>query len=55
MNTDTYLYHVDRTRREEVIRAARRNQLINVARERSPKTRRAYAAALQILVQSLFK
>lgn len=55
MNTDTFHYHVNRTQREETIRAARRNHLIRVAVERRPKTQRAYTAALLTLWQSLFR
>lgn len=55
MNIDTYHYHVNRTHRDDVMRQAHRHRLIRTAAARSPKTARAYAAALLALWQSLFR
>jgi hypothetical protein len=55
MDIDTYHYHLNRTHRDDVIRRANRYRLIRTATSRSPKTRRAYLAALLALWQSLFR
>jgi hypothetical protein len=55
MNIDTYHYHLNLTRRDDVVRQARRYRLIRTATARRPKSAQAYAAALLALWQSLFR
>jgi hypothetical protein len=55
MKTDTYHYHLNRSQRDDAMRQARQQRLLQVASERSPKTRRGYMASLLALVQSLFR
>jgi hypothetical protein len=55
MKTDTYHYQLNRSHRDDVMRQARQHQLLRAASERSPKTRRTYAAALLALWHSLFR
>lgn len=47
-------YRLDQLHREDVMRQARRQQLIQKALDNRPKTRRAYVT-LMTLLQSLFR
>ncbi len=53
MNTDQYHYRMNQLRREDVMRAARREHLLRLAQERRPKHRREYLAALVTLLHSI--
>jgi tetratricopeptide (TPR) repeat protein len=55
MHTDDYQYRLNQHHRDEVMRAARRQHLAQLALARRPKTKRAYAAALLALWHSLFR
>ena len=55
MNIDTYHYRVNQLHREDVLRAARHQQLLHLATARRPKTAQAYRAALLALWASLFR
>ncbi len=46
-------YRINQLRREDVIRAARREHLMRKAHENSPKSRGAYMAALLSLLHSI--
>ncbi len=46
-------YRINQLRREDVIRAARREHFLRQAQENSPKTRHAYMTALLSLLQSI--
>lgn len=55
MNTDTYHYHLNRTYREDIIRAAHRQQLCQRACKGGFRSLRAYPAVLLVLWQLLFR
>ena len=48
-------YHLDQLHREDVMRQARRQQLIQKALDNRPKSRRSYHVAIMTLLQSLFR
>lgn len=55
MHTDDYHYRLNQLHRDSVVRAVRRQQLIRLALERRPKSKRAYVLALMTLWHSLFR
>lgn len=48
-------YRLDQLHRQDVMRQARRQQLITKALANRPKSRRSYHIALMTLLQSLFR
>ncbi|MBE2183498.1 MAG: hypothetical protein IAE89_08750 [Anaerolineae bacterium] len=48
-------YRINQLRREDIIRAARREHLLRQAQEKSPKTHYAYLAALLALLNSVIR
>lgn len=48
-------YRLDQLHREDVMRAARRQQLLHTAMSQRPQSKRAYRAAIVTLLTALFR